>query len=302
MTTENIIYGIPERKPSAVLTIWNALWPPLAYFIIQIVVAIVATINVSITESIKNDTLDADGLNKVVNRIIASNQILLMGISMLIGLALFVPFFLRFHKGDKERFTMVSPVNILLIFLLTGAAYFAIGMIVSLLPQNFGGYDEAIAYLNTGSFWLKMLVIGIGAPLVEEFCVRGLCQNRLMRIAPPAVAIFLQAALFGVMHWNLVQSSYAFLLGLLLGWVYYRARTILAPILLHFFFNAGNLGLSELLKNANTETAEQAVTSASDMFVSTVIILVFVLATCAGLISLLNKTFPKKTVPGISEQ
>lgn len=61
-----------------------------------------------------------------------------------------------------------------------------------------------------------------------------------------AAANVLQAVLFALMHGNLVQSSYAFLAGLLLGTVVKRYGKLSAAIWCHFAVNASGLFLGDI--------------------------------------------------------
>ena len=52
------------------------------------------------------------------------------------------------------------------------------------------------------------------------------------------VAIVCSALIFGLVHMNLAQGLHAFLIGLLLGWFYYRTGSILPGIALHWVNNS----------------------------------------------------------------
>ncbi len=54
-------------------------------------------------------------------------------------------------------------------------------------------------------------------------------------------ANILQAILFGVYHGNIVQGSYAFLLGVFLGLVCFKLHSIFAAILLHMVINLSGI-------------------------------------------------------------
>ena len=54
------------------------------------------------------------------------------------------------------------------------------------------------------------------------------------------IANALQAAAFGLLHLNIVQSTYAFLLGLAMGWVYWKTRDLRYPMVLHLSINAAS--------------------------------------------------------------
>lgn len=86
------------------------------------------------------------------------------------------------------------------------------------------------------------------APLSEELIFRGITQ----RLAQKAfrsfwIANLVQALCFGIAHMNWIQGSYAFLLGLFLGYVCHKYRTIYAGMLLHLAFNFFGTYLAEFL-------------------------------------------------------
>ena len=67
---------------------------------------------------------------------------------------------------------------------------------------------------NFGMF----LYAGLLAPVAEEILFRGLVQRSLMPYGK-RFAIFCSAFTFGLFHGNLIQTPYAFLVGLVLGYV-----------------------------------------------------------------------------------
>lgn len=76
------------------------------------------------------------------------------------------------------------------------------------------------------------------APLLEEFLCRGMMlRGMLSHGMSPGKAIFWSALIFAVMHLNPWQSIPAFLIGLLLGWVYWRTHCLWATIFLHCLNN-----------------------------------------------------------------
>jgi len=85
--------------------------------------------------------------------------------------------------------------------------------------------------------WLIFLSVAVLAPLGEELCFRGLCQNHLRRAFPFWAANLMQAGLFGAIHMNWEQGSYAFLLGLAYGWLYEKTGRLSLVIYLHLVFN-----------------------------------------------------------------
>lgn len=51
------------------------------------------------------------------------------------------------------------------------------------------------------------------------------------------VANFLQALLFGVFHMNMIQGVYAFVVGIVLGFICEKSRSIYPSMLFHILFN-----------------------------------------------------------------
>ncbi len=79
------------------------------------------------------------------------------------------------------------------------------------------------------------LYSGFGAPIAEEILFRGLIL-RSMQPYGKRFAILGSAILFGLFHGNLVQSPYAFAIGLILGYVTVE-HSILWAMVLHMFNN-----------------------------------------------------------------
>jgi len=99
--------------------------------------------------------------------------------------------------------------------------------------------EAATGEANTLSMFLYA---SIGAPIAEEILFRGLIQGTL-RPYGKRFAIFGSAFLFGMFHGNLVQTPFAFAVGLVLG---YTAETysLFWSVALHAF---NNLVLGDLL-------------------------------------------------------
>lgn len=94
-------------------------------------------------------------------------------------------------------------------------------------------------FMDMGNEPLGVLSMALVAPLVEEMVFRGAIQGYLMRrCSNPWTAIVVSALVFGVIHMNPVQVVYATLLGLVLGWIYYRTRSLLPVIVGHVLNNS----------------------------------------------------------------
>lgn len=84
---------------------------------------------------------------------------------------------------------------------------------------------------------LAVLIIGVAAGAGEELFFRGYLLTRLARRWRPWVGNAVVALLFAVMHLDPVHSTFAFFVGISLGWVSLRARSIWPTVLAHIANN-----------------------------------------------------------------
>lgn len=97
-------------------------------------------------------------------------------------------------------------------------------------------------------FWLTAATAVFFVPVAEEILFRGLLQGWLARVMRPVWAIVLSSLLFAAAHYapsqglyNVVIIAQLFALGLILGHLYRRQRSLFASISLHALFNAVSL-------------------------------------------------------------
>ena len=84
------------------------------------------------------------------------------------------------------------------------------------------------------------LAVGLLAPLAEEIVFRGAILKSLLQWQRLSVwgAIALSAFFFALIHFNPVQMPHAFVIGLLLGWMYWRTGSILPGVAYHWANNS----------------------------------------------------------------
>ena len=84
------------------------------------------------------------------------------------------------------------------------------------------------------------MVIGILAPVTEEIVFRGAILRGLLKILGRHhwIAIVITSLLFAVTHMNLAQGIHAFIMGMLLGWVYWRTSSIVPGMVIHWVNNS----------------------------------------------------------------
>lgn len=81
---------------------------------------------------------------------------------------------------------------------------------------------------------MLFLLYCIFTPIVEEIIFRFIIYNSLLMVVKDALwAIILSSALFGIYHMNPVQGFYAFFMGLVICFLYYRSENIFVSIIAH---------------------------------------------------------------------
>lgn len=107
-----------------------------------------------------------------------------------------------------------------------------------LFSSRFQHMSEILAPLDKGNIIIAIITVGIAAPLAEEFLFRGVIYNTLSKKISIKWTIIIQAILFGVFHGNLVQGTYATLLGLVFGYVTYKTKSLWPAIIMHMVNNS----------------------------------------------------------------
>lgn len=102
--------------------------------------------------------------------------------------------------------------------------------------------------------WDMVVSTCILAPLCEEFLCRGMMLRGMLHHMSPKGAIIWSAVLFAVMHLNPWQSIPAFLIGLFLGWVYWRTHSLWTTIFLHCFNNTLSTVLMRVFPDMEVDT------------------------------------------------
>ena len=116
----------------------------------------------------------------------------------------------------------------------------------SILSQFYDALMEMMKQLTGGPFWSSFLVVAIFAPIFEEWLCRGMVLRGLLTKMKPVWAIVISALFFAVIHANPWQALNAFLIGLVMGYVYYKTGSLLLTMLIHFVNNGTAVVLSNI--------------------------------------------------------
>ncbi len=179
------------------------------------------------------------------------------------SLTIIFAIWLFLHKGYKNVLPKFSMSFINAPLVLYGCVLLILSSVVlepviSIFPK------EWMTTLNKqiGSSGWSMLTTIVMAPILEEILFRGVIQGSAMSRFGAMRAIFISSAVFGLIHIMPQQVIYAFVVGLVLGYVYWKTKSIMSVITIHAFNNSlvfiqksifgddlSNVTVRELIKN-----------------------------------------------------
>ena len=151
----------------------------------------------------------------------------------------------RARSPSGPIFTLLSALPICLIAL---GLNWASGELFSRLTNIDLANQDLVKFITSNALSLRskallFIFILIEAPVLEELLFRGALFGGLTKIMPLWPAIVLSGFIFAVIHINAATLIPLWFLGIAFAWLYVHTGTLLAPMAVHFTFNAVNLVL-----------------------------------------------------------
>ncbi len=166
----------------------------------------------------------------------------------------------------SERWRL--PLAVIPLLILMAYCVMPLISVVNLISMALAGENAAASMLGTLQrlpMWVSLLCIAVLPGVVEEFIFRGLLYREYRRRSTWA-AILLSALLFGLMHMNLNQFCYAFVIGILFCLVYEATGSLLAPMLMHMVYNGNSVVMTYLMESpAMTEAGGMSAEASAQM-------------------------------------
>lgn len=131
--------------------------------------------------------------------------------------------------------------------------------------------------------------VAVFAPLFEEVLCRGIILRGLLHYYSPWKAILWSSAMFAIMHLNPWQAIPAFLIGGLMGWIYYKTRSLWATIFIHFLNNSFSFAITVLFPKLPDDVTFSSIIPGNYYYITFLIALLFTV----GAIYLMNQKYDK---------
>lgn len=250
---------------SKVKSFFTAFGYLLLSFVIQLVVSIVASIGLMVYYLVTNVSSNGESLeaamadvDSMVSFVVGATSWILLFSSIITILVLILIYKIKKRKVKEELLINgTKPINYLSAFLLGALCWFFNSAVLTLvssagiLEDQFSKTDNILSPLLEGPFLVAFITVGIIAPIAEEFLFRGVVFNTLKKRFSPVWTIVIQGVLFGVFHLNLVQGSYATLLGMVFGYVTYKTKSLWPAIIMHIVNNSMSFIITIVLGDYN---------------------------------------------------
>lgn len=209
-------------------------------------------------------------------------------IQVIISMTLFTLPFAITAYASGHRISAIIPFNapqkgITLPFFLIGLGFCSFANIGTSIA---GGIFESMGFDYNVSFGedpegffgllLSILATAVVPALAEEFACRGVIHGFLERFGE-GFAVIVTSILFGAMHGNFRQIPFAFLVGLILGYVRIKTGSIWVCVLIHFANNFTSVALTYI---------EPFVSSAVQSLIYTVYLIICLSLAILGIIML----------------
>ena len=183
---------------------------------------------------------------------VAVNYLKLMQLFTSVGLFITPMLMYSYLMSFNFKFTGITRQSIILVIAIMMLITPFIGLILEWnmmisLPDwlmQFHVNTEAIvtAFLQMDTIWdlfYTILVIAIAPAIGEELLFRGYLQQKICNwLSNPHAAILISAFLFSAIHLDFQGIIPRFVLGGVLGYLYYWSGSLWLPILAHFTNNA----------------------------------------------------------------
>ncbi len=156
------------------------------------------------------------------------------------------------------RFKRIKIKQAILIVIMIVCLVATVQMAISDIMKCFADYNSVNNTMSKEvSNKFSLVCVTLFIPIFEEILFRGIILNDLKNKINVNAAIILQGVIFGIYHFNTVQSIYAGIFGIILGFIYIWTGSIIATIIGHITFNISGVIIMPHLFNVYQQYTDQ---------------------------------------------
>ncbi len=220
------------------------LTPAIACILLQLLVGVAVMVVYMIGYVMTVDTGDSGAVTDAVMEAAMAASAPSVFCYHIVGIVVFgLWYYFGCGRPKPAKLKTVANPKFWMSAVLAAVAFISINYTVLYLlyyffPEMIESYNLQWGNLEMSNMGLMYIATIFLAPIGEEVLLRGLSLNILSKCTKHFwVANVIQAFLFGLIHLNFVQGTYAFLGGMLLGWLYHKYQSLYIVILVHFLVN-----------------------------------------------------------------
>jgi len=141
--------------------------------------------------------------------------------------------------GLKSPFTAQQAKQLFAVIGITICLSVGLNNVISMSPlvQMSEEFQNASDAFYGSTIWMELLGSALVTPFLEELLHRGVVYGRLRRRMDMWPAVIVSALIFAVLHFNIVQFIYAFLLGIVFALFVEKTGKLYPAIVAHIVAN-----------------------------------------------------------------
>ncbi len=182
-------------------------------------------------------TLAASSSSSAATYYINNSGFLAVIIDAAATLIVAVFFFFAYKNESEDKMQPNRTYPVLFILGITLSLFLNMVFDFAHLTTASEAYKSIASIQYSVSLPLGLLIYGLIKPVEEELVYRGLFYGRLRKTFPAHISIPVSSLFFGLLHFNLTQMVYAFLMGLYLSIVKERENSLIPCIIIHSLAN-----------------------------------------------------------------
>lgn len=216
----------------------------------------------SVINGLITDIAKLFSLELIVNQLF-SDSAFLMIYQILFSILVFTLPFLILPKGlgksVGETLGLKRPDKALFVPLILAGV--GVSAFANLITSNIGAFFEGFGIRFTlpemqypegiFGFLLSFIAIAMTPALTEEFATRGMVMGSAKDFGQ-GFALISSATFFSLMHGNLVQIPFAFIMGIVIGFAVIKTGSLLTGIIIHFINNAVSVSMNYILEGVES--------------------------------------------------
>jgi len=239
-------------KDSGNIFLYSLLMPLLTAFIFTYLAILIATLC---------GTKFPEGSNMV--EILFHEHLSFAVFSIIITQICFICIYFIFHKASRIQFkaskVQIKKINIWLLLVSALIGIVCVSGLIWLVEGCFGKLFDIMGFKpsglslpldSVGMLFLNILVLAVFPAICEELIFRGIIFQGLRQSYSKLCSIFLCGLLFALIHGNIIQFIYPFILGCIISVVMEKTGNLIYCMIIHFFNNF-TIVLLEYLANIN---------------------------------------------------